>query len=214
MVTHNEALAEYISIIQSCHKLNLNYLNRLMLLPAIKCRSYNLTTESENTLLNVYHLNGFMLNRFVIFYQEYVIELKQLAKKYCKKNKLNYAHYKETIEDLNNSGQRIIEDLNVKLETVSELQDDIEFISHNIKEMYKSIDDLVNLEFQISSIVNLDKVDVVGKKMFSLFRRNELHTMTKLLLIEFPKSSILTLKKRYFIHKLNELDNLIESSKD
>lgn len=211
MITHNKVLEEYINIIQNCHQFNLLYINKILSLPSLKCRSYTLTTESDNTLLNVYRLNGFMATRFIIFYEEFVLEAEKLTKNYCRKHNLDYSIYKNDIDQLTKTGTKVLEDIHNKLAIEAELTDDIVVIANSIKEMYECIDYFVNLELQITSNINLNKVDVVGNKTFRLFRRNELHTMTKLLLLEFPKSGNLTLKKRYFIHKLNELDDLIES---
>jgi glycerophosphoryl diester phosphodiesterase len=209
MVSHNEALTEYVKIIQRIHGNNLLYLDKILALPSVKCTSYKLTTESDNTLLNVYRLNGFMLTRFITFYQEFVLELEKLAKNYCRKHKLNYEIYKNDIDELNKIAEDNLNTIHLKLETEDQMTDDIVVIASNIKETYACIDHFVNLELRNSRDINIKRVDVVGKKMFSLFRRNELYTMTSILGMEFPKSGNLTLKKRYFIDKLNELDDLI-----
>lgn len=213
MVSHNEALTEYIRIIKIIHENSLLYIGKILSLPSVKCTSYKLTTESDNILLNVYRLNGFMLTRFITFYQDFVLELEKLAKNYCKKHNLNYELYKNDIDELENIAEDKLNTIYLKLEIESQMTGDIVVIASNIREMYECIDDLVNLELRNSRDININRVDVVGRKLFRLFRRNELYTMTSLLGLEFPKSGNLTLKKSYFIDKLNELDELIDANK-
>ena len=200
MVTHNEALKTYIDVLRKAHSLNTLYIDKILALPAVKCVSYSEITEGADVLMKIYRLNGYMRTRFINFYEDFVLTLEEKAVEYCKKHKLNYENYKETIDTLTKTAKGILSKINDTLEIKPKLNVDKTVISQYTQEMYTGIDLLVNLEYELKSQVDLAELDVLGAVMFKPFRDNKFYTLTTLLLLQFPKSNNINVLKSYFYH--------------
>lgn len=198
MVTHNEALKKYINVLKTVHSINILYLDDILALPAIKCESYSSITEGNDVLLKVYRLNGYMLTRFIGFYEDFMSTIEDKAVKYCKKHRLNYLSFQKDVDKLTEISEEMLKKIKNKLEKGITKNESAIGINHYIKDMYAGIDLLITIEHEIKGHINPDELDVLGDVMFKSFRDNQLYTLTQLLLVRFPKSNNINVLKTDF----------------
>jgi len=205
MEKHNKALTTYIDLIEYMHKLASDNFDFILSLPSYECTQFSQITKSQDSLLNVYFMNGYIKYKFLKFYELYACQVYEVGSQYITKHGLNYLNFEPHLLELKTDADLYRDKMAINNANLNDIQLDREQVGRSISNMFKAIDIMVEMDDKVHNFIVMDDLDVNKQSMFKFFFKNELYVRTNILLNDFPKGNLLNSCKIEYADALNTL---------
>jgi len=210
-MTTKNALKAYILFNLNAHNLILNYLEKIINLPSIDNDSHNAIDMQSNDIMKVYFLNGYLKHKFIKFYDRYILEINYIIEDYCKKIKVDIDEedigiIKELVISAKITKEKIIQNLN---NNIKNSLSDKELLTL-IRQVHSTSNIMINLEYKMRSLIDLDDLDIQKGMFFKSFRYNPLYDKTKDIFYDFPAAVKYNMCINYFTYTYENLIDKLE----
>lgn len=200
------AIREYVRVVYKLHKMTIEKLDYFINLPSIKCESLKNIGNSDNIVIDVYKMNGYMKYNILTFYHEYVKDLYSFINDYCGKYNIDKPPLDTDMWIFNYEIKSTIQLIDGKLDTNPILTGITKSdVVANINTLFESIDLLVELEDRIRSFPKYERLDLLEGRSFKFLRNNQLFDRIENLVNNYPQSGNYKALKPSFVATLNKL---------
>jgi hypothetical protein len=206
MSNNKTAIREYVRVVYKLHKMTMEKLDYFINLPSIKCESLKNIGNSDNIIIDVYKLNGYMKYNILTFYHEYVKDLYSFINDYCEKYNIDKPPLDTDMWIFNYEIKSTLQLVESKVETnpvVNGLtnQEKID----TINTLFESMALLITLEDRIRSFTNYERLDLLEGRSFKFLRSNQLFDRIQNLFNSYPKLSHYNTLKTSFLTARDKL---------
>jgi hypothetical protein len=206
MSNNKTAIREYVRVVYKLHKMTMEKLDYFINLPSIKCESLKNIGNSDNIIIDVYKLNGYMKYNILTFYHEYVKDLYSFINDYCEKYNIDKPPLDTDMWIFNYEIKSTLQLVESKVETnpvVNGLtnQEKID----TINTLFESMALLITLEDRIRSFTNYERLDLLEGRSFKFLRSNQLFDRIQNLFNSYPQLSHYNTLKTSFLTARDKL---------
>jgi hypothetical protein len=206
MSNNKTAIREYVRVVYKLHKMTMEKLDYFINLPSIKCESLKNIGKSDNIIIDVYKLNGYMKYNILTFYHEYVKDLYSFINDYCEKYNIDKPPLDTDMWIFNYEIKSTLQLVESKVETNPVVNDFTnQEIIDTINTLFESIALLITLEERIRSFTNYERLDLLEGRSFKFLRSNQLFDRIQNLFNSYPQSGHYNTLKTSFITARDKL---------
>jgi hypothetical protein len=206
MSNNKTAIREYVRVVYKLHKMTMEKLDYFINLPSIKCESLKNIGNSDNIIIDVYKLNGYMKYNILTFYHEYVKDLYSFINDYCEKYNIDKPPLDTDMWIFNYEIKSTLQLVESKVETnpvVNGLTNHEKI--DTINTLFESMALLITLEDRIRSFTNYERLDLLEGRSFKFLRSNQLFDRIQNLFNSYPQLSHYNTLKTSFLTARDKL---------